>query len=115
MLASGMVSPRCTNDEFRLILSVFVSYNTGKVPAAMDWVWLPREVGLYGIVDETSPRFEEIGDLLDLSKGTQKRSTDWQASSREDWGGHRQWHHELTMWETLLCAVERMPTGDGRR
>jgi len=34
----------------RLLLAVFLTYHTSDVPAAMNWRWLPLEIGLYGIV-----------------------------------------------------------------
>ncbi|CAL5868546.1 uncharacterized protein PFLUO_LOCUS2773 [Penicillium psychrofluorescens] len=34
----------------RLILSIYLSYNKTQLPSQMNWVWLPLEIGLYGIV-----------------------------------------------------------------
>ncbi|CAG7945232.1 unnamed protein product [Penicillium nalgiovense] len=34
----------------RMILSTFLSYNQSQRPSQMSWVWLPLEIGLYGIV-----------------------------------------------------------------
>ncbi|KAL4934530.1 sterol desaturase family protein [Aspergillus undulatus] len=34
----------------RLVMSIYFSYNASRLPAQMNWAWLPLEIGLYGIV-----------------------------------------------------------------
>ncbi|PYH92553.1 fatty acid hydroxylase superfamily protein [Aspergillus ellipticus CBS 707.79] len=34
----------------RLVLSMYLSYNASQAPMALDWAWLPLQIGLYGIV-----------------------------------------------------------------
>ncbi|CAJ0544903.1 Ff.00g084490.m01.CDS01 [Fusarium sp. VM40] len=35
---------------FRPVFTVFLSYRTAQAPSSMNWLWLPLEIGLYGIV-----------------------------------------------------------------
>lgn len=39
-----------STSTFRPVFTVFLSYRTSQAPADMNWLWLPVEVGLYGIV-----------------------------------------------------------------
>ncbi|KAF7592932.1 hypothetical protein BBP40_012256 [Aspergillus hancockii] len=34
----------------RIVLSVYLTYNTAQLPSQMNWLYLPLEIGLYGIV-----------------------------------------------------------------
>ncbi|KAI9370999.1 hypothetical protein BJX61DRAFT_55746 [Aspergillus egyptiacus] len=34
----------------RLAMSIYFTYNANQLPAAMNWAWLPLQIGLYGIV-----------------------------------------------------------------
>lgn len=34
----------------RLVMSIYFSYNSTRLPSQMNWAWLPLEIGLYGIV-----------------------------------------------------------------
>ncbi|KAL4788566.1 hypothetical protein BJX76DRAFT_391 [Aspergillus varians] len=34
----------------RLVMAIYFSYSPNQLPAEMNWVWLPLEIGLYGIV-----------------------------------------------------------------
>lgn len=39
-----------TTSTFRPIFTVFFSYRTSQPPSSINWVWLPLEIGLYGII-----------------------------------------------------------------
>ncbi|RBA22455.1 hypothetical protein FPRO05_00802 [Fusarium proliferatum] len=45
-----VVKSLIATSSFRPIFTVFLSYRTAQAPSSISWVWLPLEIGLYGIV-----------------------------------------------------------------
>ena len=39
-----------STSTFRPMFTVFMTYNVSQAPADMNWLWLPLEIGLYGII-----------------------------------------------------------------
>ncbi|KAI9896145.1 hypothetical protein N3K66_009045 [Trichothecium roseum] len=39
-----------STSTFRPVFTVFLSYRASQAPAGMSWLWLPLEIGLYGII-----------------------------------------------------------------
>ncbi|KAJ4038291.1 hypothetical protein NW761_010388 [Fusarium oxysporum] len=45
-----VVKSLIATSSFRPVFTVFLSYRTAQAPSSISWVWLPLEIGLYGIV-----------------------------------------------------------------
>ncbi|KAF0640968.1 hypothetical protein FPSE5266_03275 [Fusarium pseudograminearum] len=45
-----VVKSLIATSSFRPVFTVFLSYRTYQSPSSMNWLWLPLEIGLYGIV-----------------------------------------------------------------
>ncbi|CRG86949.1 hypothetical protein PISL3812_03962 [Talaromyces islandicus] len=47
---SKVVHSLVSTSTFRPMFTVFLAYRTAQAPASINWLWLPIEVGLYGII-----------------------------------------------------------------